>query len=140
MRNFTKIADGPIRYNVDEKNRVVIATMHNTRNIAIDFLLGTHYGQKKGGVVIAALPGLDGGRNCRRNLGYLEMNDSYTARTFCHPDDTFDAETGIRIAREKLLRNVYKAFANRLRQYEAQLRRSADGLREQICQLDENNQ
>lgn len=139
MRNFAKIADGVIRYNVDEKNRVVVATMYNTRNIAINFLSDTHYGQKKGGVAVAALPNFDGG-NYRPDLGYLEMNDSYTARAFCHPDDTFDAEIGIRIAKGKLLRNVYKAFTNRLRQYETQLRRSADGLREQICQLDENNQ
>ena len=109
MKNFRKIADGPITYRVDEANRVVVAFMHETEYIALDYIVdfGSPY---KEGVFIAPLL-------TDENRAYLIMDSSYSARARCHPEDKFDVEEGKTIARKKLLRNVHKAFSKRLRRY-----------------------
>ena len=44
----------------------------------------------------------------------LHLNSSYKAVATCHEDDTWDEETGIRIAREKITDKLNKAVKRRL--------------------------
>ena len=126
MKNFYQIASRPITYHVDEKNRVVVAIMHNTADILTDYLFDTDLGQKHGGVGLAAFTALN---------GYLVMNPSYSARVFCHPDDAFDPKVGMRLAEKKLMRNVYKGFYKRLNRYSNHLVKHNEHILNEMCRL-----
>ena len=129
MNNFYKIASCPITYYVDKENRVVVAMMHHTERLALNYLMKRSIkGKCKEGVCIIPLL-LD----CEGNYGYLAMNDKYSARVFCHPEDNFDPEEGKRLAKKKLMKNVYKAFSNRLRRYVKQMEEYGTGI---LAELD----
>lgn len=83
-----------VQYNVDEKNRVVTASIHGTQldcYRTVHKVLGSKY-QLSGRIEKACL-----------------MPNVFEGVAHCHPDDTFDADIGKRIALSRLLKQYHKS-------------------------------
>lgn len=90
-----------IKYHVDEKNRVVVATADFQGEL--DRLFDKKFGESsKLGLVLKFIP--------------FSLNDFYKPKGYyrvvarCHDDDVFDAEVGKKICRQKLKAKFYKIF------------------------------
>lgn len=111
MKNFNKIANCPITFHVNEEEKTVTAVMHDASDIFINYLLSNQLDQCKEGVVIT--PFLISTKRCP----YIRMRKDYSAHVHCDPADHFDSEIGRKLAKKKLMQNVYRAFSRRLSRY-----------------------
>lgn len=98
-----------INYIQDVEKGVTIATLEGTSNDAIDRLLKMNHGQITD--------------EARR---LAKMRDSFKTKVTCHPSDTFDAETGKRLAKQKLLNEYHRVKQNALIRAAAELTRNAE--------------
>lgn len=95
-----------IRYYIDEEKRTVVAVMDDCEYDAIDVL------QKMGIRKITH----DG-----YNMDKLMMNTSYRGKAKCSPDDEWDEEYGMALARNRMLANYYRGRAMALMKAETVL-------------------
>ena len=106
-----------IRYYIDEEKRTVVAVMDDCEYDAIDVL------QKMGIRKITH----DG-----YNMDKFMMNTSYRGKSKCSPDDEWDEEEGMRIARNRMLEKYYRARAMALMRAESVLQEMMNELGSRI--------
>lgn len=63
-----------------------------------------------------------------------EMLPKMTATAYCSPDDEFDEEKGMRVAKAKLLRHLYKEKHRILEDYQERILDFELRLEEKVCQ------
>lgn len=97
-----------VKFFVDGANRVVVATISECHNDAIDFI------NKKF---------IDGVRSCLYFNSYFNngeryyMQDTYKAIAKCNDEDTFDAEFGKRLALGRLTDKYHKSLNKRIHNF-----------------------
>lgn len=104
-----------IRYYVNEEKRTVVAVAEDCKFDAILQIIKRHPGISEyldfvvDKNIEVTDSDLDEAIDCAYletikayDLRYAAMNDKYTAKAVCHPDDVFDESVGKRIAGERL--------------------------------------
>ena len=106
-----------ILYYIDEEKRTVVAVMKDCEYDAIDIL-------EKMGI-----------RRIKRdgyNMNKFMINPIYRGKAKCAPDDIWDEEEGMRIARNRMLENYYLARTRALMRAEEVLMTMMDELGSRI--------
>ena len=106
-----------IRYYIDEEDGVTVAVMEDCEYDAIDILT-------KMGITGLMYQGF--------NLDKFMMNTTYRGKAICSPEDIWDEEEGMRIARNRMLENYYRARTLALMRAENVLTKMMDELGSRI--------
>ena len=119
------IPSSKIHYYFDEENGVTVAVMEDCEYDAIDIL-------KKMGIYRITYQGF--------NLDNFMMNTTYRGKAICSPEDIWDEEEGMRIARNRMLENYYRARTLALMRAETALMKMMDELGSRIDYSDKRYQ
>lgn len=106
-----------IRYYIDEEDGVIVAVMEDCEYDAIDILTKM---------------GITGLLYRDFNLDKFMMNTTYRGKAICSPEDIWDEEEGMRIARNRMLENYYRARTLALMRAENVLTKMMDELGSRI--------
>lgn len=119
------IPSSKIHYYFDEENGVTVAVMEDCEYDAIDIL-------KKMGIYQITYQGF--------NLDNFMMNTTYRGKAICSPEDIWDEEEGMRVARNRMLENYYRARTLALMHAETPLMKMMDELGSRIDYSDKRYQ
>lgn len=97
MTEILKKENSNISYYVDVEKGVVAAVMEGVRNSLQDEIFNECDGWDKGISFI-------------NYVNWTPVPQKLTAKATCHENDEFDLETGMRIARKRLLHKYYRLF------------------------------
>lgn len=105
--------ESKIKYYIDEEEMTIVAVMTNCEYDAIKIL------DKNGLLEIS---------NQNFNLDNFMINTVYRGKAKCSPEDEWDEEEGMRIARNRMLANYYRARTMALMRAESALKKILDDI------------
>lgn len=110
-----------IRYYIDEEKQTVVAVMDDCEYDAIDVL-------QKMGIRNISYDGY--------NMNKFMMNPTYRGKAKCSPEDEWDEEYGMTLARNRMLENYYRSRAIALMKAETVLQNILDEIGSRIDYAD----
>lgn len=110
-----------IRYYIDEEKQTIVAVMDDCAYDAIDVL---------------AKMGICSITHDNYNLNKFMMNPTYRGKAKCAPEDEWDEEEGMRIARNRMLENYYRGRATAMMRAETALQSILEELGSRIDYTD----
>ena len=110
--------DDKIEYSIDENSRKITAYIKNTRLHPLQFLVKT-------GVLTAEEFYLliYNNREFESLMSHFIIEGSYAGRAQCHPDDEWNVEEGMKLAKARCLYKYNRAMANAIFHYATFLER-----------------
>lgn len=97
-------------YKIDKENRKVVATVMNCWGAATDYIM-SEIKTASGSVPFINMLGIGCIDKAIYDYCSKHIQNTYSGTATCNEEDTFDEETGKRIARARALKKYYKALS-----------------------------